>query len=83
MIDSVGSESRKQLPVEGAVVEGFQNIVRPDFHRTGEIRQGPRDFQNPVMRAGGELHFLHRVFKVAVAIGAELAVLADLARAHE
>jgi hypothetical protein len=34
------------------------------------------------MGAGGEVHFLHRVFEVTVAFGAELAVLPDLAGAH-
>ena len=32
--------------------------------------------------AGGEVHLLHRVFEVAITFAAELAMLADLARAH-
>jgi hypothetical protein len=37
--------------------------------RRHQIRQSPGDFQNPVMGAGGEVHFLHRVLKVSVSFG--------------
>jgi alpha-L-rhamnosidase len=39
-------------------------------------------FEDPVMRAGGEIHFLHRVFEVAGGLRVDLAVHFHLPRAH-
>ena len=74
--------SAEQLPVEGAVLNRLKNIVRADVGCSRQVGEGPGDFENPVVRAGTEVHFLHRMFEIAVSFGAELAVLPDLPRAH-
>jgi hypothetical protein len=43
-----------------------------------QIGQRPGDFENPVMRAGGEIRFHHRLFEVTGTLGVELAMLSDL-----
>lgn len=74
--------SRKQLPVHRAVLDGFQHILRADVLRSSEVRERSCDLEDAVMRAGGEVHLLHGVLEVAVALRIELAVLADEPGSH-
>ena len=71
--------SRKQLPVQRAVLDGLKDVIRTDVGCSRQIRQSPGDFQDPVMGAGGEVHLFHGVFQIAVGFGDELAMLSDLA----
>ena len=49
---------------------------------SGRIGKGACDFENAVVCTRREIHFLHRMFQLAVALGVQLAVLADLSRPH-
>lgn len=57
--------SRNQHPVQRAELDGLQDVVRPDVRRFSQVRQRAGDFQNPVVRAGGEIHLLLSVFELA------------------
>ena len=72
----------KQPPLQRAELDGLQNFVAGDFFFSGEVGQGPGDFQNAVVGAGREVHLLHGVFEVAFAFRIELAAFADLASSH-
>lgn len=74
--------SLKQLPVQRAVLDRLQHIVRADVLRATEIGQGAGDLEDTVVGAGGEVHLAHGMLHVAVAHVVELAVLLHLARAH-
>lgn len=72
-------DSTEELSVQRAKLDGFENIVGTDLHRTCQVCKCPGDFQDPVMGAGGEVHFLHRAFEIASAFRAELTILSDQA----
>ncbi|MEO8616366.1 MAG: hypothetical protein ABI600_14575 [Luteolibacter sp.] len=61
--------SRHLNNFQPAVLDRFENVVRANVQRTGKISEGAGGFEKPVMRAGGEVHFLDRMFEVAVTLG--------------
>jgi hypothetical protein len=72
----------KKLPVERAVLDGFEDIRGADVRRASEVGERAGDFEDPVMRSGGEIHFFHGVFEVAGAFGVQLATGFHQARVH-
>lgn len=70
------------IPVEASVLNGLRDVFRAHCIRAVKIRDGSRDFQNPVVRAGGKTHPPHRHFKSAFSGFIERALLANGGRRH-
>ncbi len=68
--------------VERAVLDGFRDVRIADVLRRVQIRNGARHFQNAIVSAGAEAQAVHSAFQQPLAIRRNVAVLADLPRAH-
>src|SRR5439155_15844764 len=80
--DSSPEMLRPVATVEGPVLDGFGDVRGADGLGTLEVGDGARDFQNTVVGAGAQTQAGHGVFEQAFAVGRNIAILADLSRAH-
>src|SRR6185369_3529453 len=69
-------------PIQRPVLYRLGNVLALNLWAAFHIRNRPRDFQDPVMRAGAESLLLHRAFQHALTVSTQIAIGADLARAH-
>ena len=51
--------SIKQIPVEAAVLDRFEQVRGSDGLGAGEVGDGARDLEDAVVGAGGQMQFLH------------------------
>ena len=52
-----------QLPVEGAELDGFGDMIGSDGVGSREIGDGAGHFQNTIISARAEVHVVHRVLE--------------------
>jgi hypothetical protein len=68
--------------IEGAVLDGFADVLGGDGVGSVEIGDRARDLEDTVVGAGAEVQFGHRNADELLRFVAEFAVLLDLARSH-
>lgn len=56
------------MPVHPPVLNGFGDMLFTDFIRIRQIRDGARDFQNAVIRAGGQVQAGDGLFEQVFAV---------------
>ncbi|SVD24821.1 uncharacterized protein METZ01_LOCUS377675, partial [marine metagenome] len=70
------------MAVERPVLEGFGDVFRVNVVRSSEVGDRAADFQNPVVRAGAQVQFVHRHSQQVLRLVGELAMLLDVAGLH-
>src|SRR5438876_4863844 len=80
--DSSQKMLRPVAAVERPVLDGFGDVRGADGLGALEVGDGARDFQNAVVGAGAQTQAGHGVFEQAFALGRNIAIFADLSRAH-
>src|SRR5207249_12303807 len=80
--DSSQKMLRPVAAVEGPVLDGFGDVRGADGLGALDVGNGARDFQNAVVGAGAQTQAGHGVFEQAFALGRNIAIFADLSRAH-
>src|SRR5262249_26115022 len=73
---------RPELAVEGAVVDGLDQMVGPNVGGAVEVGDGAAHAQNPVVRPRRQPQRLHRVLQERLALRVEHAVAAQLLAGH-
>src|SRR5262245_8704392 len=73
---------RPKIAIQGAVLDGFADMVGLDVFGTGEVGDGSRDFQNPVIRPGAEVELGHGHLHHALGGFVEVAVALELLVGH-
>src|ERR1035438_6866274 len=68
--------------VQSAVLNGLGQVSHGQMLGALQIRDGPRNFEDAVVGAGGQALLLHGPLQQALGIGAQFAVGANLARSH-
>ena len=79
---AAGARLGQQGPVEGAVLDGFEDVVGGDVIEGRKIGEGAGDFENAVVGAGAEVEVGHGVIEQAGGFGIDDAVLAQQARSE-
>src|SRR5438045_1716954 len=69
-------------PVQRPVLDGLGDVFGLDLRRAFEVGDRPRYFEDAVVRARRESLLAHGALQQVLAIGRQVAVDADLARAH-
>ena len=73
---------RYSLPVERAILNRFGQMGAANFFISGEIGDGPGDFENAGVRTCAQAQSRHRVFQQFLSGRVELAEFANIAAAH-
>ena len=63
-----------QIPIQGAEVDGFEEVVGGNTVMPGEVGEGAGDFEDSIMRTGGEVHVVHGIFEQVAAVVVEVGV---------
>jgi hypothetical protein len=71
-----------QIPVHGAVLDRFADMLRGNLIHAREIGNSAPKFKNSVIRSGAQIQFLHGHPKHSFASFVQLAVSADHLRTH-
>jgi hypothetical protein len=74
--------SIKQGAVEGAILDGFEEVRGFDAVGVGEVGDGAGDFEDAVVGAGGEGELFHGLLEELAGFGINGAVGADLGVGH-
>src|SRR5579859_2720026 len=74
--------SRPIAAVQRPVLYRFGDVSGTDVFSGVKVGDGARDFQNTVVGAGAQAQARHGAFKQALAVGGNIAIFADLPRAH-
>src|SRR5262249_38134559 len=68
--------------IQRPVLYRLRNVLGLDVLVAFHVRDGARHLQDPVMRPGAQPLLLHGAFQHALAVAAQVAIGADLARTH-
>src|SRR5215470_3634604 len=74
--------SRPVRPIQRPVLDGFRDVFALKVGIPFQIGNGAGDFQDAVVGAGAQALLLHGSLQQALAVGVQLTVCSDLARAH-
>ena len=70
------------LAIEGAVLDGFADVLGGDFFGAGEVGDGTRDLEDAVVGARAEVELAQRHAQEAFAVGIERDERFQVLRAH-
>ena len=73
------SRSRPQLPVQGTILNRLGNVIAGNRLRARQIRDGSRDFQDPVVGARAQIQIRHRILEQLLRRLVQFAELLQLA----
>ena len=48
-----------EIPVQGTVLNRFENVISENRFTFLKVRQGARDFEDAIVGSGAEIHFIH------------------------
>jgi hypothetical protein len=74
--------SRPQLPVEGAVLDGFGDVFAGDVFTPGKIGNRAGDFQDSIVGARAQFEVSHGEFQQFHGVGIDGAMALEFAAAH-
>ena len=74
MLEWRGEGLELQVPVEGAVLDGFEDVGCLHLRCAFQIGEGAGHFEDPVVGAGGEIEMFHRLLEELGRFGIESAV---------
>src|SRR5438445_3823544 len=71
-----------ERPIQRPILNRLRNVLAFDLRIGIKIGDGPRDLQDAVVGTGAQTLLLHSAFQHALAVRAQIAIGAYLARAH-
>ena len=74
--------SIEEIPVQTAVLDGFEEVGRGDGAGSGEIGDSTRDLENAIVGAGREVQLFHGLLQQDSKRGIDGTMLADLRMGH-
>lgn len=73
---------RVKAPIEASVLNRFTEMLRHNIGTSRQIRNGPRHFQNSVVRPGRQTKPIHRHLQQVCTLAVDLTKLFDFLRFH-
>ena len=71
-----------QTPIQRPVLDGFRQVINLDLWRSGQVRDGPGYFQDPIIRTGAEIQVCHSLLEQFHARRIQRAIFAQQPRCH-